>query len=65
LPVLQRLYLNLDKHLPGQQQKLTLTLFVLRVFAYNHDFSMALDDFAFVANLLDRRSDFHFKNLRF
>ena len=32
---------------------LTLTLFVLGIFANNHDATFALDDFAFVAHLFD------------
>ena len=37
----------------------TLTLFVLGVGADDHDFAMAPNDFALVANRLNRRSDFH------
>ena len=37
----------------------TLTLLVLGVGADNHDFAMAPNDFALVANRLNRRSDFH------
>ena len=38
---------------------LALSLFVLRVFADNHDFALALDDLALFAHGLDTRSDFH------
>jgi hypothetical protein len=40
-------------------QGLALTLLVLGIFAYYHDFSLALNDFALLANFLYRRSDFH------
>ena len=36
-----------------------LALLVLRVFADDHHFALALDDFAFFTHGLDRRSDFH------
>ena len=36
-----------------------LTLLMLGIFAYYHDFSLALNDFALLANFLYRRSDFH------
>ena len=32
---------------------------MLGVGANDHDFAMAPNDFAFIANRLDRRSDFH------
>ena len=32
---------------------------MLGIFTDDHDFSLALDYLAFVANFLDRRSDFH------
>ena len=38
---------------------LALTLLMLGIFTDNHDFSLTLDDFALVANLFDRRPDFH------
>ena len=38
---------------------LTLTLLVLRVLADNHDFTLALDDFALLAHGLYGRSYFH------
>ncbi len=41
-------------------QGLALTLLVLGIFAYYHDFSLALNDFALLANFLYRRSDFHY-----
>ena len=41
----------------------TLTLLVLGVRANDHDFAMAPDDFAVLANRLDARSDFHFSLL--
>jgi hypothetical protein len=37
----------------------SLSLLVLRIFTDHHDVAMALDDFAFVADLFDGRSDFH------
>ena len=33
---------------------------MLRVVTDDHDFSLALNDFALLANLFDRRSDFHY-----
>jgi len=36
---------------------------VLGIFTNNHDATFALDDFALVAHLFDRRSDFHFFRL--
>lgn len=38
---------------------LTLTLLVLGIFTDYHYSSLALNNFAFLANLFDRRSDFH------
>jgi hypothetical protein len=40
-------------------QRLTLSLLVLGVFANNHNFALALDDLALLAHGLDARSDFH------
>ena len=37
----------------------TLALLMLRVVTDHHDFSLALNDFALLTNLFDRRSDFH------
>ena len=42
---------------------LTLSLLVLGIFANDHDSALALDDLALLAHGLDRRSDFHVKNL--
>ena len=39
--------------------RLTLLLLVLGVFADNHNSTFSLDDFAFFANLLDGRLNFH------
>ena len=44
---------------PNYCSGLALTLFVLWIFTDNHDFTIALNHFAFVANFLYRRSDFH------
>jgi hypothetical protein len=38
---------------------LALSLFMLGIFADYHDFTMALNDFAFFANRFDRRFNFH------
>jgi hypothetical protein len=47
--------------------ELALLLLVLRVFADNHDATLALDHFALLANGFHRRSDFHcgFSSLKF
>ena len=37
-----------------------LTLFVLRVFTNDHDFTMSFDDLAFLADSFDGRLNFHF-----
>ena len=42
---------------------LALTLFVLRILTDNHDFSLALNNLALLANFLYRRSDFHLNAL--
>ena len=42
---------------------LTLTLFVLGILTDNHDFSLALNNLALLANFLYRRSDFHLNAL--
>lgn len=42
----------------------TLTLFVARVFADNHDPAVAANHLAFFANLFDARVDLHFLPLR-
>ena len=47
-------------HLFLSVRELTLTLFMLGILTDNHDFTLALYDFALLANLFNRRSDFHF-----
>ena len=42
---------------------LALTLFVLGILTDNHDFSLALNNLALLANFLYRRSDFHLNAL--
>ena len=44
----------------GLEALSALTLFVLGVFANNHNFALALDDLALLAHGLHGRSDFHF-----
>ena len=43
----------------SQSAELTLALLVLRILANDHDAALALDNLALIANLFDRRSDFH------
>jgi hypothetical protein len=46
---------------PRRYANLPLPLLVLGVLANHHHLAFAADDFAFIANLFDRRTNFHIR----